>query len=89
MLSTEIVTIIHLTDIPYGISSVNGENHTTGISMRTVPTHVGAATRHNRGTKSMPKVQKPVLEHPTAEARNQGSQEPFWKLTTVPGRATI
>jgi len=39
--------------------------------MRTVPTQVGAATGNHRGTKGMPEVQKPVLEHAPTETRKE------------------
>jgi hypothetical protein len=39
--------------------------------MRTVPTQVGAATGNHRGTKGMPEVQEPVLEHAPTETREE------------------
>jgi len=38
--------------------------------MRTLWSPVGAATGNQRGTKGMPEVQKPVLEHAPTEAQN-------------------
>lgn len=38
--------------------------------MRTLRTSVGAATGNQRGTKGMPEMQEPVLEHAPSEAQN-------------------
>lgn len=38
--------------------------------MRTMWTPMGAASGNQRGTKGMPEVQKPVLEHAATEAQN-------------------
>ena len=38
--------------------------------MRTLRTSVGAATGNYRGTKGMPEMQEPVLEHAPSEAQN-------------------
>jgi hypothetical protein len=38
--------------------------------MRTLRASMGAATGNQRGTKGMPEVQKPVLEHAPSEAQN-------------------
>jgi hypothetical protein len=48
----------------------HGKDYIAGISMRTVPTQMGAA-RDNRGTKGMPEMQKPVLEHAASETREE------------------
>jgi len=68
-MSSSTVVLYPLTCIPFGISS-EYENHFTGISMRKVPTYVGATTGNNGRTEGLPEVQESVLEHAAPETQN-------------------
>lgn len=67
-MSSKFVLVSYLTYIPFGVSSENGEDHFTGVSMREMPTHVGTEAGQCGGrTEGLPQVQESVLEHTAKE----------------------